>query len=87
MHLINGSLKKSYNILKCKYNYCYKTPLNLLLRKLSGKWGAGCRHQNWRIWGALVGIETGHGAIVTGAIGAIVFGFAGYFGADYIDEN
>jgi LysM repeat protein len=41
--------------------------------------------------GALVGIETGPGAIITGAVGAIIFGTAGYFGADwvadYIDEN
>lgn len=32
--------------------------------------------------GALFGIETGPGAILTGALGAIVFGAMGYFGAD-----
>jgi hypothetical protein len=41
--------------------------------------------------GALLGVETGPGAIVSGLIGGIVFGGAGYFGADwvadYIDEN
>ena len=41
--------------------------------------------------GALLGIETGPGAIVTGAVGAIVGGTAGYFGfdwiADHIDAN
>lgn len=41
--------------------------------------------------GALVGIETGPGAIATGAIGAAAGGLAGYFGADWIadhiDEN
>ncbi len=41
--------------------------------------------------GALVGIETGPGALVTGAIGGIVGGVAGYFGfdwiADHISEN
>ena len=41
--------------------------------------------------GALVGIETGPGAIVTGAIGGVAGGLAGYYGfdwiADHIDEN
>lgn len=41
--------------------------------------------------GAAVGIETGPGAILTGAVGALIFGTAGYFGADwiadYIDPN
>lgn len=41
--------------------------------------------------GALMGIETGPGSILTGALGALVFGTAGYFGfdwiADFIDEN
>ncbi|MCI1033619.1 glycine zipper family protein [Raoultella terrigena] len=41
--------------------------------------------------GALVGVETGPGAILTGLVGGIIFGTAGYFGADwvadYIDEN
>lgn len=41
--------------------------------------------------GAAVGIETGPGAIVTAGVGALVFGAAGYFGADwvadFIDEN
>lgn len=41
--------------------------------------------------GALVGIETGPGALLTGAAGGVVGGVAGYFGfdwiADHIDEN
>jgi LysM repeat protein len=37
--------------------------------------------------GALFGIETGPGAVVTGLIGAIVFGGAGYFGADWIADR
>lgn len=41
--------------------------------------------------GAAVGIETGPGAVLTGLVGGIIFGTAGYFGADwvadYIDEN
>jgi hypothetical protein len=41
--------------------------------------------------GAVVGIETGPGAIVTGLIGGVVGGVAGYYGfdwiADHIDSN
>lgn len=36
--------------------------------------------------GALFGIETGPGAIITGVVGAIVFGAAGYFGADWVAD-
>ncbi len=39
----------------------------------------------------IIDIETGPGAILTGAIGGLIFGTAGYFGADwiadFIDEN
>lgn len=41
--------------------------------------------------GALVGIETGPGAVITGAVGGIIGGVAGYYGfdwiADHIDRN
>ncbi|HIE9781355.1 TPA: hypothetical protein ACXRZB_002721 [Klebsiella pneumoniae] len=41
--------------------------------------------------GAAVGIETGPGVVLTGLIGGVIFGTAGYFGADWvadhIDEN
>ena len=37
--------------------------------------------------GALFGIETGLGAIVTGTVGAIIFGAMGYFGADMIADQ
>lgn len=41
--------------------------------------------------GAAIGIETGPGVVLTGRVSGIVFGAAGYFGADwmadYIDEN
>lgn len=43
------------------------------------------------VGGAVLGIETGPGAILTGALGGIVGGLAGYYGfdwiADHIDEN
>jgi hypothetical protein len=37
--------------------------------------------------GALFGIETGPGAIVTGGVGALIFGAAGYFGADWVADK
>ena len=33
---------------------------------------------------AALGIETGPGAILAGAAGALIFGTAGYFGANWI---
>lgn len=61
------------------------------IRQVGGWSGAvaGMEIGGWA--GAAVGIETGPGAIITAAAGALIFGAAGYFGADwiadYIDEN
>ncbi|MFF2416473.1 hypothetical protein [Bacillus safensis] len=43
---------------------------------LGAKAGAGV--------GSLVGIESGPGAILTGAVGGLIGGVAGYFGADWM---
>lgn len=58
----------------------------------AGGWGgmmAGARIGG--ATGALVGLETGPGTIITGLIGGIVFGAIGYFGgrtvADHIPDN
>ena len=37
--------------------------------------------------GAALGLGTGPGAIITGAIGALVFGALGYFGADFLADR
>ena len=53
-----------------------------------GGWGAawaGCKLGF--VVGAALGIETGPGAIVTGAIGAIILGGAGYFGFDKLADQ
>jgi hypothetical protein len=55
-----------------------------VIRQVGG-WGgtiAGAKISG--VVGAAFGIETGPGAILTGAGGAIVFGVAGYFGADWV---
>lgn len=36
--------------------------------------------------GAAAGVELGPGAVVTGVIGAVVFGVAGYYGADWVAD-
>jgi hypothetical protein len=33
-----------------------------------------------------IGIETGPGAIITGAVGSVIFGTVGYLGADWIAD-
>ena len=52
------------------------------VRQLGGWGGALAGSKIGFSVGALFGIETGPGAIATGALGAIVFGAMGYFGAD-----
>jgi hypothetical protein len=37
--------------------------------------------------GAAFGIETGPGAILTGAVGAVIFGGLGYFGFDLVADQ
>lgn len=57
-----------------------------------GGWGAAWAGMKLgAAGGALLGVSTGPGAVVTGAVGSVAGGFAGYFGfdwiADHIDEN
>jgi len=50
----------------------------------SGGWaGAWAGAEIGGAGGALLGIESGPGAIITGAIGALIFGTAGFMGADW----
>lgn len=62
-----------------------------VIRQVGGWGGAIAGAKVGGTLGALVGIETGPGALISGAVGAVIFGAAGYFGADwiadYIDEN
>ena len=58
-------------------------PLGAEAVRQVGGWGAALAGSKIGFGvGALFGIETGPGAIATGAVGAIVFGAMGYFGAD-----
>jgi hypothetical protein len=62
-----------------------------VIRQAGGWGGAIAGFKIGAAGGALIGIETGPGAIITGLIGGIFFGAAGYYGADWvadhIDEN
>lgn len=56
------------------------------IRQIGGWSGAIAGIKVGGMTGAAVGIETGPGAILTGAVGALIFGTAGYFGADWIAD-
>lgn len=62
-----------------------------VIRQAGGWGGAVAGFKIGGLAGAAVGIETGPGAILTGLVGGIICGTAGYFGADWIadhiDEN
>ncbi|HEU0175809.1 MAG TPA: hypothetical protein VFV58_16215 [Blastocatellia bacterium] len=63
-------------------------PIGAELVRQAGGWGMAFAGAKIGFGvGALFGIETGPGAILTGAVGAIVFGAAGYFGADWIADH
>jgi hypothetical protein len=56
------------------------------IRQIGG-WGSAMAGAKAGAWiGGTLGIETGPGAILTGAAGALIFGTAGYFGADWIAD-
>ena len=63
-------------------------PISIEVMKQAGGWGgamAGARIGATA--GALAGIETGPGAILTGAIGGIIFGVAGYYSASWLIDK
>jgi hypothetical protein len=63
-------------------------PLEAEVVRQVGGWGAALGGAKiGAAVGAAFGIETGPGAILSGALGAIVFGAAGYFGADWVADH
>ena len=58
-----------------------------VIRQAGGWGGAVAGFKVGGVIGAGVGIETGPGAILTGIVGGIVFGTAGYFGADWVADH
>lgn len=58
-----------------------------VIRQAGGWGGAVAGFKIGGVAGAALGIETGPGAIVTGLVGGIIFGTAGYFGADWVADH
>lgn len=70
----------------------YKTssvkPITAEIIRQAGGWGtAMAGFKLGGAMGAAVTIETGPGAIIGGLVGGIVFGSAGYFGADWVADH
>lgn len=63
-------------------------PISAEVVRQAGGWGgAAAGFKVGGIAGAALGIETGPGAVVTGLVGGIIFGAAGYFGADSVADH
>lgn len=56
------------------------------IRQTGGWGGAFVGMRIGGVAGAAVGIESGPGALVTGAVGALIFGIAGFFSADWLSD-
>ena len=57
------------------------------LRQAGGWAGAWAGVKLGATAGALAGLETGPGALITGAVGAIALGTLGYFGFDWVADH
>lgn len=63
-------------------------PIRAEVIRQAGGWGAALAgFKVGGIAGAALGIETGPGALISGLIGGIVVGGAGYFGADWVADH
>lgn len=63
-------------------------PISAEMVRQAGGWGAAwAGFKVGGVAGAALGIETGPGALVSGLVGGIIFGAAGYFGADWIADH
>jgi len=58
-----------------------------VIRQAGGWGGAVAGFKIGGVAGAALGIETGPGAVITGLVGGIIFGTAGYFGADWVADH
>ncbi|MBE7653396.1 glycine zipper family protein [Tenacibaculum finnmarkense] len=58
-----------------------------VIRQAGGWGGAAVGAKIGASAGAAIGLATGPGAIVCGVVGGLVFGTAGYFGADWIADH
>lgn len=62
-------------------------PISAEVIRQAGGWGGAVAGMKFGAsTGALIGIETGPGAIITGAIGGVIGGAVGYFSADFLAD-
>lgn len=62
-------------------------PISAEVIRQAGGWGSGVAGiKVGTAIGVTLGIETGPGAVITGLVGGIIFGAAGYFGADWVAD-
>lgn len=57
------------------------------VKQMGGWGGATAGARIGAALGASIGVETGPGAIITGAIGGLLLGAVGYFGADWLNQK
>ncbi|MGI4829810.1 MAG: hypothetical protein ACRYFU_16690 [Janthinobacterium lividum] len=86
-----GLILSAYDLAKAGHE-SYQTksvvPLAEETIRQSGGWaGAWAGAEIGGAGGAVLGIETGPGALVSGAVGALIFGTAGFFGADWATKR
>lgn len=86
-----GLILSAYDLARAGH-HSYQTksvvPLAEEAIRQSGGWGgAWAGAQIGGAGGAALGIETGPGALLTGAAGALIFGTAGFFGADWATKR
>jgi hypothetical protein len=63
-------------------------PISAEVIRQAGGWGAAVAgFKLGGAAGAALGIETGPGAFVTGLVGGLIVGTAGYFGADWVADH
>ena len=63
-------------------------PITAELVRQAGGWGAAwAGFKIGGVVGAALGIETGPGAVISGLVGGIIVGTAGYFGADWVADH
>ena len=86
-----GLILSAYDLAKAgheSYEAKSVVPIAKETMRQSGGWaGAWAGAEIGGIAGAAIGIETGPGAMLTGAAGALIFGTAGFFGADWATKR
>lgn len=86
-----GIVLSAYDIGKAtaqSYQEASIRPLAAESIRQAGGWGMGwAGFKIGAAAGAVLGVETGPGLLATGLVGGLIFGVAGYFGADWVADK